>query len=162
MGVRLAIDDFGTGYSNLNYLKRFPVDRLKLDQSFVRDLISDPGDLAIAHAVIAMAHGLRLQVIAEGVETEGQLALLSQNGCDEIQKYLFSRPVAPAECARMLAEERTLPLDQLLPQRYLRTLLYVDDEESLLLGCAVHCAIAVTGCWWRTMPPPHPGNIPEV
>ena len=132
MGVRLAIDDFGTGYSNLNYLKRFPVDRLKLDQSFVRDLTSDPDDLAIARAVVAMGHGLRLEVIAEGVETEGQLALLAQNGCDEIQGYLFGRPAAAEDCARMLREEKTLALDKLRPQPYHRTMLYVDDEVNLL------------------------------
>jgi len=102
MGYRLAIDDFGTGYSNLNYLKRFPVDRLKLDQSFVRDLETDPDDLSIARAVIGLAHGLRLSVVAEGVETEGQLKLLADLGCDLVQGWLFSRAVPAEEFATLL------------------------------------------------------------
>nr|WP_052170248.1 EAL domain-containing protein [Massilia sp. JS1662] len=106
MGIRLAIDDFGTGYSNLNYLKRFPVDRIKIDRSFVHDLETDPDDLAIASAVIAMAHGLRLSVVAEGVETRGQLALLAGLGCDLVQGWLFSRAVPAAEFARLLAAGR--------------------------------------------------------
>ncbi|MFS2028102.1 EAL domain-containing protein [Massilia sp. CT11-137] len=109
MGIRLAIDDFGTGYSNLNYLKRFPVDRLKLDRSFVRDLETDADDLAIARAVVAMAHGLRLSVVAEGVETAGQLALLADLGCDLVQGWLFSRAVPADQFAQLLATGRPLP-----------------------------------------------------
>jgi PAS domain S-box-containing protein/diguanylate cyclase (GGDEF)-like protein len=104
MGIRLAIDDFGTGYSNLNYLKRFPVDKLKLDKSFVDDILCDGDDRAISRAVIAMAHGLRLTVVAEGVETAGQLAMLAEMGCDLIQGYYYSKAVAPEAFARMLTE----------------------------------------------------------
>jgi PAS domain S-box-containing protein/diguanylate cyclase (GGDEF)-like protein len=104
MGVQLAIDDFGTGYSNLNYLKRFPVDKLKLDQSFVRDILNDGDDLAISRAVVAMAHGLRLTVVAEGVETAGQLEQLARLGCDLVQGYLFSPPVPAERFAELLTE----------------------------------------------------------
>jgi EAL domain-containing protein (putative c-di-GMP-specific phosphodiesterase class I) len=110
MGVGLSIDDFGTGFSNLNYLKRVPVDKLKLDQSFVADLEHSGEDLAIASAVFSMAHGLRLTVVAEGVETAGQLALLAAHGCDLMQGYYFSKPVPAAEFGRMLREGATLDL----------------------------------------------------
>src|SRR5205823_5879786 len=92
LGVRISMDDFGTGYSSLNYLKRFPIDTLKLDQSFVREITSSPTDAAIATAVIAMAHTLNLKVIGEGVEKEDQFEFLQKRGCDYIQGYLFSPP----------------------------------------------------------------------
>ncbi|WP_296949452.1 EAL domain-containing protein [uncultured Massilia sp.] len=109
MGIHLAIDDFGTGYSNLNYLKRFPVDKLKLDQSFVRDILTDGEDLAISRAVIAMAHGLRLTVVAEGVENRGQRDVLAQLGCDLVQGWHFSRAVPADDFARLLAAGRIDP-----------------------------------------------------
>ena len=105
MGIALAIDDFGTGYSSLAALKSFPISRLKIDQSFVRDLVGNPDDQAITCAIISLSHQLDMRVIAEGVETEQQRSFLKQHGCDEVQGYLFSRPVAPQQIAAMLLGE---------------------------------------------------------
>ncbi len=102
LGVDLAIDDFGTGYSSLAYLKRFPVSRLKVDRAFVRDLGRDEDSAAIALSIVNLARGLKLQVVAEGVETETQLAVLREMACDEYQGFLFSKPLESAEVEALL------------------------------------------------------------
>jgi EAL domain-containing protein (putative c-di-GMP-specific phosphodiesterase class I) len=102
MSLRLSIDDFGTGYSSLSYLKRFPLDELKVDRSFVADIPADTDSVAIVSAIIAMAHSLGLHVVAEGVETERQLAFLREKGCDAYQGYFYSRPVPSEEFAVLL------------------------------------------------------------
>ncbi|MFT7678341.1 MAG: EAL domain-containing protein (putative c-di-GMP-specific phosphodiesterase class I) [Planctomycetota bacterium] len=106
-GLKISIDDFGTGYSSLSYLKQFPIDSLKIDRSFVQDVTTNPDDAAIATAIILMGHSLKLNVVAEGVETESQLAFLSVLQCNEIQGYLFSPPV-PADKAMLLLEKSIL------------------------------------------------------
>ncbi|MBV8634103.1 MAG: EAL domain-containing protein [Burkholderiaceae bacterium] len=136
IGVRLVVDDFGSGYTNLNFLKQLPLDQIKLHQSFVRDIPHNPEDLAISDAVISMAHSLNLRVTAEGVESEGQMALLAEHGCDDFQGFYFSAPLSGEECGAMLREQRSVPLEKLGREHATRTLLLVDDEQHVLSALA--------------------------
>jgi diguanylate cyclase (GGDEF)-like protein len=132
LGVEIALDDFGTGYSNLSYLSKLPIDVLKIDRSFVHDVTAPTQDVSITRALISMAHGLNMKVLAEGVENESQLALLVASRCDQIQGYCFSRPVKADGIAAMLREDKRLP-DHLLERKSrARTLLLVDDEENII------------------------------
>ena len=108
IGIRLSIDDFGTGYSSLTYLKRFAVDKLKVDQSFVRNMTVDPDDAAIVHSVIQLGHSLKLKIVAEGVETREQAESLLNEGCDQVQGYLYSHPVPADEITKFLEESELL------------------------------------------------------
>jgi EAL domain-containing protein (putative c-di-GMP-specific phosphodiesterase class I) len=104
LGVRISIDDFGTGYSSLSYLRKFPIDTLKIAQTFVKDLTNNSNDAAISKAIIAMAHSLRLEVIAEGVETMNQLSILYAQGCDAAQGFYLGKPIDEAEVPALLAK----------------------------------------------------------
>ena len=132
MGVSLSVDDFGTGYSSLSYLKRFPINKVKIDQSFVHDITTDPDDAAIAKTIISIAHDMKMRVIAEGVETEGQASFLRKHRCDEMQGYLFSKPVPAEEFERLLRADLHLKVPDDERQAMERTLLLVDDEENIL------------------------------
>ena len=105
LGVILAIDDFGTGYSSMSLVKKFPIDVLKIDRSFVREVTRDSGDRAIADAIIALGRALDLTIVAEGVETAEQEAFLRAHNCDEVQGYLISKPIPPDEFAAFLATQ---------------------------------------------------------
>jgi EAL domain-containing protein (putative c-di-GMP-specific phosphodiesterase class I) len=107
MGFRLSIDDFGTGYSSLAYLKQYPLDTLKIDRAFVKDLAAGSEHAAIALAIIAMAHGLKLHVLAEGVETQEQLEILHRHGCDAIQGYFFSQPLPCDQVEQLIRNHRS-------------------------------------------------------
>lgn len=131
IGLVLSLDDFGTGHSSLSRLRELPIDHLKIDQSFVRKLTSDPSDAAICRSIIDLAHNLKLTVIAEGVETEGQANFLRQHRCDEIQGYYFSRPLAPQSMTEMLSRGARIALPALDAAQG-RTLLIVDDEPNVL------------------------------
>ena len=116
-GVRICVDDFGTGYSSLGYLKRFPIDTIKIDRSFVHDVTTDQNDAAIVTTVVTMARGLNLRVIAEGVETEAQLGFLREIECDEFQGFLVSPPV-PADVFEALVKERRAAPAEVVPLRF--------------------------------------------
>ncbi|NVE00526.1 EAL domain-containing protein [Massilia sp. BJB1822] len=132
LGIKISIDDFGTGYSSLAYLKRFPIDKLKIDIAFVREVTSNPDDAAIVLAIINMAHSMKLKVIAEGVEKDAQLSYLRRHDCDEMQGYYFSRPVPEEEFELMITEGKYLqaPVDESIVEQ--QTLLIVDDDAFML------------------------------
>jgi EAL domain-containing protein (putative c-di-GMP-specific phosphodiesterase class I) len=115
-GIRLAIDDFGTGYWSMSLMKQFPIDTIKIDRCFVRNLADDSEDQAIAQAIICMGKALGMMVVAEGVETAGQETILRDHGCDEMQGFLFSKPVPPQQLADLLRPAPPLVSPPLQPE----------------------------------------------
>jgi len=132
LGVMLAIDDFGTGYSSLSHLLKFPFDKLKIDRGFVTNVTTKPHDAMLARSIIAMAQGMGLRVIAEGIETEEQLYYLKHNGCDELQGYYFSRPIDTESVEKMLNENQQIKFREESDEASQQTILIVDDEENIL------------------------------
>jgi diguanylate cyclase (GGDEF)-like protein/PAS domain S-box-containing protein len=131
LGVKLSLDDFGTGYSSLNYLRKFPIDTLKIDRSFVRDISTDVGATGVCRAIITLAHQLGMTVLAEGVETAAQVGYLRRNDCDYFQGFYFCKPI-PAAKAFEILQHRYLPHEGLEHTPTQPTLLLVDDEENIL------------------------------
>jgi diguanylate cyclase (GGDEF)-like protein/PAS domain S-box-containing protein len=134
MGIEISLDDFGTGYSNLNYLSKLPIDVVKVDRSFVHDIGAPAQAVSMTRAVITMAHSLHMKVLAEGVETEGQLALLIAHRCDQMQGYYFSRPIPAEAVAGLLREGRCLPEDVLRRKKRRRSLLLVGNQQNFAAG----------------------------
>ncbi|AMC36459.1 EAL domain-containing protein [Janthinobacterium sp. B9-8] len=132
LGVTLAMDDFGTGYSSLSYLKQFPFDTLKIDRSFIQNVITEPNDAMIAIAIISMAHSMRLNVVAEGVETESQMHFLHRQNCDQIQGYYFSKPLTAIAFDEFISQTRQHPFQNSITESAPRSLLLVDDEQDIL------------------------------
>jgi len=131
LGVRIALDDFGTGYSSLNYLRHFPTDKLKIDQSFVHDITTDASSAGICRAIISLGHQMGMSVLAEGVENAAQVSYLLRNECDSFQGFYFSKPVIASQALTMLGH-RYITQDALLKPQEENTLLLVDDEENIL------------------------------
>lgn len=132
MGIEISLEDFGMGYSNLSYLRTLPIDVVKVDRSFVHDVTAASRDVSITRAIITMAHSLQMKVLAEGVETEGQLALLIANHCDQMQGHYFSTSIPADAMAEILRQGRKLHKHLLLRHTYPRTLLLVDDEDNIV------------------------------